>query len=220
METSPLKNNRKFIYLLILLLIVGLYNFHIPFRTISTEIVLLFTSQSSELIIGYINAYATLVKPIVSIGLMIFQAIIVPFKYEIMIFANIKVFGLIMGALLSIIGRIIGAYICFDIGRVLIGNKFTLPANKMGHHAYMIPILIRLIPVNFDFLSYLSGLLRLNARKYMIVATGWIILTTGLYAVNEGYFSYSWERTALMVRLVMIIVIGWQIIRQRNSGRV
>lgn len=217
---TTLENKRKYIYLLILMSLLILYVFSMPFKSISTEIVMLFTSKSSQLIVGYLNKYDTFIKPVVSIGLMIFQAIIAPFKYEIIIFANIKVFGLVIGFLVSVIGRIIGAYICFDIGRVLRANKFALSANKMGHHAYLVPILIRLIPVNFDFLSYLSGVLRLNARKYMIVATGWIILTTGLYAVNEGYFSYSWERTALMVRLGMIIVIGWQIMRERNSGRV
>lgn len=210
-------NKRPYFYLAIIISLLILYVFYIPFKSVGTEIVMLFTSKSPQLIIGYLNQYDSLVKPVVSMGLMIFQAIIVPFKYEIMIFANIKVFGLVMGFLISMIGRIIGAYICFDIGRVLIGrHKVALAADKIGYNAYLLPVLIRLIPVNFDWLSYLSGLFRLNARHYMLVATGWIFVTTGLYAVKAGYFSYNWERLALMARLGIIIVIGWQIIRKRN----
>ena len=102
-----------------------------PFKILSSEIIMLFTSKSSESIIGYLNSYNN-ISPAVSIALMIFQALIFPFKYEIMIFANMKVFGESMGLVLSLVGRIIGAYICFDIGKTLLSNRIELIIRKLN----------------------------------------------------------------------------------------
>ena len=128
---STRETNKKKIYLIILLSLSVLYIAYEPFKTISSEVVILFTSQSSESIIGYLNAY-DIIKPAVSIALMVFQALIFPFKYEIMIFANIKVFGELMGLVLSLVGRIIGAYICFDIGKTLLSNRIELIIKKLN----------------------------------------------------------------------------------------
>lgn len=210
---SILKIKKK-IYIIALLSLIVLCFLSESFRSISSGIALLFTSKSSELIVGYLNSNNT-IKPIVSIGLMVLQAIIIPFKYEIMIFANIKVFGLIKGFVLSTIGRIIGAYICFDIGKVFLSKRLDLLIKKVDRNNLMdllrdsnlVHILIRLIPLNFDLMSYIAGILGLNLKKYMINSTIWIILTTVIYSIKMGYFSYSYELVAIWVRLILSIVI-------------
>lgn len=209
-----LKTNKKNIYLFALLLTVVLYISCATFRTISSRIALLFTSNSLESIIGYLNSYNT-IKLIVSIGLMVLQAIIIPFKYEIMIFANIKVFGVIIGSIFSAIGRFIGAYICFDIGKVLLSKKLDLLITKIDKNIFihsfrnnnLVHTLIRFIPLNFDLISYLAGILGLNLKKYMINSTIWIILTTVIYSIKIGYYSYSYEFAVICIRLILSLAI-------------
>lgn len=205
---------RKHIYIFTLLLTIVLYISTLSFRTMASRIVLLFTSNSPELIIGYLNSY-NFIKPIVSIGLMVLQAIIIPFKYEIMIFANVKVFGTIIGFVLSTIGRIIGGYICFDIGRVFLSRKIDLLTEKIAKSDFLEPfrndnlvhILIRLIPLNFNVTSYLSGILGLNLKKYMINSMIWIIFTNFIYSIKMGYFNYSYELAAIWIRLILSFLI-------------
>ena len=204
---------RKYIYLITILLVGVLYAFSAPFKTFSGRIIFLFTSRSTESIMGYLNSYPH-IKPIVAIGLMVLQAVIIPFKYEIMIFANIRVFGFIIGLTLSIIGRIIGAYICFDIGKALLSDK-VLSISKINSPTYnenirdnnIVHILIRLAPLNFESSSYLSGILGINIKKYMGNSLIWIILTTGIYSFNKGYISYRYEQIAIFTRLILAIVI-------------
>lgn len=206
--------NRRYLYLAGLLLIIILYIAYEPFKSTGSKIILLFTSNSPELIVGYLNSF-NIVKPIVSAGLMILQALVVPFKYKIMIFANKKIFGTLVGFFLSCIGRAIGAYICFDVGKTLVSDKIDLLARKMNsdiridsvRSSSLVHILARLLPLNFDLVSYLMGALRLDLKKYMINSIVWITVTTVVYSLNGGYYNYSCEVGAMFIRLVLSIAI-------------
>lgn len=209
------KINKRSIYLVALLLTVVLYMVYEPFKILSSEIIMLFTSKSSESIIGYLNSYNN-ISPAVSIALMIFQALIFPFKYEIMIFANMKVFGELMGLVLSLVGRIIGAYICFDIGKTLLSKKVELFTKKFNvndttisyiKNSDLANIVIRMIPLNFDLISYFAGIIQLNFKKYMYNSTVWIILTTLSYSIKKGYYSYSYEIRTIFTRLILSILV-------------
>ncbi|WP_313755867.1 VTT domain-containing protein [Tissierella sp.] len=213
---SVIRINKKYLYLSILLLTVLLYIAYKPFKSIISEIALLFTSNSSESIVGYLNSY-DIIRPIVSIGLMILQALIIPFKYEIMIFANIKVFGALIGIILSLIGRIIGAYVCFDIGKTLISNGINLLMKKINinndiiindiRNSSLVHIFVRILPLNFDLISYIMGILQLDLKKYMINSIIWITITTIAYSLKKGYYSYSYEIGIIFIRLALSVVV-------------
>lgn len=213
---SVTRINKKYLYLIVLLLTVLLYIAYKPFKSMASEIALLFTSNSSELITGYLNSY-DIIRPAVSIGLMILQALIIPFKYEIMIFANIKVFGVLIGFVLSLIGRILGAYICFDIGKTLISNRIDLLMKKINinndmiindiRSSSLVHTFIRFLPLNFDFTSYVMGILQLDLKKYMINSIIWITITTIVYSLKKGYYNYNHEVIIMFIRLVLSVVI-------------
>ena len=223
---STRETNKKKIYLIILLSLSVLYIAYEPFKTISSEVVILFTSQSSESIIGYLNAY-DIIKPAVSIALMVFQALIFPFKYEIMIFANIKVFGELMGLVLSLVGRIIGAYICFDIGKTLLSNRIELIIKKLNireittdymRNSGLVHVFIRILPVNFDLISYIAGIMQLDSKKYMLNSVIWITLTTVTYSVKKGYFSYNYEMGMTFIRFILSILVIAIIVKKHYKG--
>lgn len=218
---STRRINKRYIYLIILLSIAVLYITYEPFKTFSSETVMLFTSKSSESIIGYLNSYNNM-KTVVSIGLMMLQALIFPFKYEIMIFANVRVFGQLIGLSLSIIGRIIGAYICYDIGKTLISNRMEVIIKKLNtiemitnyiRGSSLVLVFIRILPLNFDLISYVAGIMQLDSKKYMINSIIWITLTTLVYSVKKGYFSYSYEMGITFLRVILSIAIFAMITR-------
>jgi len=191
---------------------------------------MLFTSKSSESIVGYLNSY-DIIRPVVSIALMLLQALIFPFKYEIMIFANIKVFGELIGLGLSIIGRIIGAYICYDIGKTLLSNRIELIIKKLNineiitnymRSSGLVHVFIRILPLNFDLISYVAGIIQLDSKKYMLNSIVWIILTTVSYSIKKGYYSYSYEMRTTFIRLILSILVFVIVAKKyhKNIGRV
>lgn len=205
---------RGSIYLLTLLLMGLLYIIHEPFKSISSETILLFTSNNPQAIVGYLNSFNT-IKPIISIGLMVLQSLIIPFKYEIVIFANRKVFGLFAGIFVSSLGRIIGAYICYDIARTFLSDRLNILLEKTDSNflinimraSVLFNVLIRLLPINFNFISYLAGSLKLDPKKHLINSSVWIITTAILYSINEGYFGYKYELNTLLLRLLLSALI-------------
>lgn len=223
METNK-RTNKCYIYLVIFLTIAVFYITYEPFKAFSSEVVMLFTSNSVESIIGYLNSYYY-IRPVVSIALMLLQALIFPFKYEIMIFANIKVFGGLIGLCLSLIGRIIGAYISYDIGKALLSNKIDLIINKFNiseaitnymRNNDLAHLLLRILPLNFDLVSYIAGILQLDPKKYMLNSIVWIIFTTVLYSIKKGYYNYSYEMGMIYLRLILSILAFIIIMRKNN----
>lgn len=224
------QTNRSYIYLIVLLFVVIFYIVSEPFKSFSSEIIMLFTSMSSESITGYLNSY-DIVRPLVSIALMIFQALIFPFKYEIVIFANIKVFGELMGFVLSFVGRIIGAYICYDLGRSLLSKRIELITKRVDikgnrsnyiKNSVLVNILIRILPLNFNLISYFAGIMQLNSKKYMINSIIWATLTTLVYSIKKGYYSHSYEMRMILIRLILSILVFVIIAKRyhKDIGRV
>ena len=205
-----------------LLSVVVFYIVSEPFKSFASGIIMLFTSKSSESITGFLNSYDG-IKPLVSIALMIFQALIFPFKYEIMIFANIKVFGQLVGFVISLVGRIMGTYICYDVGKVLFSKRIESIIKKVDpnqiksnyiKNSGLVNILIRILPLNFDLISYFAGIMQLNSKKYMINSIIWATLTTLAYSIKKGYYSYSYEMRMILIRLILSVLVFPIIVRK------
>ena len=119
--------------------------------------------------------------PIVSMGLMILQAIAAPLPAFVITFANAWIFGWAWGAFYSWTGAMIAAMICFYIskgfGRPVVEKmvgKTSLDFadrffDKYGYHSVMIA---RLIPVvSFDLVSYAAGFTSMRLWHF-VWATG------------------------------------------------
>lgn len=217
----------KNIYFLALLSIGLFYLVNDNFKSSVNQIIMLFTSNSPEFISGYINSY-DIARPLVSIILMVVQAIIVPFNYEIVIFANMNVFGGLMGFSLSLIGRLIGAYICYDIGRLLFAKRIEDIIARVNNKSkvlsyirksWLVNIFVRMLPLNFDGVSYFSGIVKLDLKKYMINSTIWIAITSLLYAIKEGYYSYNYEILALVVRIIISALLFVVMVKRYRKNK-
>lgn len=106
--------------------------------------------------------------PIISYLLMLFQSLIAPLPSFVITFVNAGLFGWWKGALLSWVGTVSGAAMCFWIakffGREVVARLTTKTAlrsvdkffDRYGKYAVLIA---RLLPfVSFDVVSYAAGL--------------------------------------------------------------
>ncbi|WP_128751360.1 TVP38/TMEM64 family protein [Desulfosporosinus sp. HMP52] len=106
--------------------------------------------------------------PIVSMALMVFQALAAPLPAFVITFANAWIFGWVMGALYSWTGAMIGASLCYVIAKAfgrpvierMVGKKSLETTDrffeKYGKHSVMIARLLPIVP--FDIISYAAGL--------------------------------------------------------------
>ncbi len=119
--------------------------------------------------------------PIVSSVLMVMQMIIAPIPGQFITFTNGLLFGVWWGTLLSWSSAMIGAGLCFGIGRAfgrtavekLIGNSSLRMVDRFfdryGTHAILIARLLPFVP--FDPVSYGAGLTSIGFWRFFI-ATG------------------------------------------------
>jgi len=106
--------------------------------------------------------------PLVSLGLMVLQAIVVPIPGAIITLANAGLFGWVKGAVLSWSGAMAGAAICFGISRYLgrsaverlvRGSSLQKADRFLQEHGRWAVLIARLLPiVSFDLVSYAAGL--------------------------------------------------------------
>nr|MBA2518712.1 TVP38/TMEM64 family protein [Chloroflexia bacterium] len=119
--------------------------------------------------------------PVVSLLLMVLQALVAPIPASLIMFANGLAFGTINGALISLLGQLLASLVCFGLART-VGR--TLVERLVSKHALTIAdrwferwgmlgiIGLRMIPgPGFDAVSYASGLTRIGIGPFLL-ATG------------------------------------------------
>ena len=112
------------------------------------------------------------------LAIMAIQGLLVPIPSEIILFATGMIWGWIIGGLMGIIGSMGAALLCFYIskkgGRPL-AEKFigesaiSMADNLIQKYGYRVIIIARFIPIiSFDIISYTSGLVDMDAKKYTL----------------------------------------------------
>jgi uncharacterized membrane protein YdjX (TVP38/TMEM64 family) len=119
--------------------------------------------------------------PLVSVGLIQVQALVAPLPSFPMMYANGLLFGTWWGGLLSWIGILLSALLCFGLARLFgrpLVERIVSPRGlawadrHVAHYGAFAIFLARLIPLtSFDLLSYAAGLTPLRLGPF-VVATG------------------------------------------------
>lgn len=163
---------------LVPLAICGLAYLLVPaLRTEVNGIVGLLTRQDFDAVRAYILSYGPW-APVISLALMMMQAIISPIPAFALSIANGWAFGAFWGAVLSLAGRSLAATLCFYLARAL--GKDAVES-LVGVHAarrsedwfeqwgVQSVLLTRLIPFfSFDLVSYAAGLSRLRFNRFIL----------------------------------------------------
>jgi len=154
--------------------------------------------------------------PVVSGALMVFQSVIAPLPAFVITFTNGLLFGTWWGALLSWSSSMIGAGVCFYIGKIygrpavekLVGKRSLEYADKFfdryGEYAI---IVARLLPfVSFDVISYAAGLTSMGFWPFFI-ATGIGQLPATLVYSYLGQNMTGTVRVVFWVFIAVIVIL-------------
>ena len=155
-------------------------------------------------------AILSILGMILYIGIMGIQGLLVPIPSEIVLLASGMIWGLWIGGILGIIGSMAAGLLCYYISRKggrplaekFVGEKaLTLADNLIEKYGWGIIIIARLLPfIAFDPISYASGLVNLDAKKYAI--------GTLIGSIFRAFF-YSWLGSILFADITF--PVNWEI---------
>ncbi len=167
--------------------------------------------------------------PIVSMALMVLQALAAPLPAFVITFANAWIWGWAWGALISWSGAMIGAVICFYLarwfGRPLVERMVGKKAleisdrffNRYGRYAVLIA---RLIPViSFDLISYAGGLTNMSLWQFFWTTGLGQLPATIVYSIlGENITSGAKYRLWVFCGVASLLVLSL-IIKKKLEGR-
>lgn len=170
--------------------------------------------------------------PVISLGLMIGQAIVAPIPGSLVVFANGIAFGTFWGTVLSVVGQTLAAIVCFGIARIVgrgpveaLVGRFGLQSLDRGFGrwgAYSI-LLLRLVPgAAFDGVSYGAGLLDIRFRTFVLATIVGIIPQSLFYTwMIRHYPGVMWTITIVSLALFVAVAVGGTVLglvrRRRNT---
>jgi len=158
---------------------------------------------------------------VISVGLMIAQAIIAPLPMNAVTITNALVFGPLWGGALSWFSTILGASLCFLLSKTFgkpFARKIAGPAidkaecffGKYGLHAMF---LVRIMPgVPFDAVSYGAPLVGIPFSLFLLATAVGIIPSIFVY-------SYLGTLIAGVYRWVLIGLLGAALVALMASSR-
>ncbi len=178
-----------------LVLVMYLAVLYIIFKEAIDALITNLTSLDIEVVREYIASYGAL-APIISILLMVLQSILAPIPAFLITFSNALVFGWVKGAIISWTGAMIGAAICFAIGRFLgrdVAEKYAGKRqlesvdNYFSKYGKVSILIARLLPfVPFDPVSYAAGLTSMSFPGFLLATGVGQIPATIVYSYFAG----------------------------------
>jgi uncharacterized membrane protein YdjX (TVP38/TMEM64 family) len=204
-------NNRvshHFLFATILLLfLVTFFSIHHHFEK---TCVILFAGNLNQ-VVGLIRSWGV-AAPLMSLILMILQAIVAPLPAFLVTAANGMIFGSFWGAILSWIGALMGSLTSFYIARLfgnvaaekIIRNQKVVEFIKRAgeRRGFYVILLARLLPfVSFDLISYMAGL---SGIRPLAFASGTAI---GMLPATIIYTLFGYEMPTMEERFPIILTI-------------
>lgn len=156
--------------------------------------------------------------PLVSIALMILQAIVSPLPSLVIILANAWIFGWLQGAIYSWLGSMAGAVLCFAMARwygrppvekLVGGGKLKNIDTFLSRNGAYAVLIARLTPVfSFDLISYAAGLTGISPRTFLwstaVGQTPAIVLYSFLgHDLSKGILHILW---AVPISLLLVLL--------------
>lgn len=193
------------------------------FKSTLSGVLMLFSSMSVEMIVGYIQSYGVYAA-VVSFVLMVLSSVIAPLPAFLITFANAAVFGWWKGAILSWSSAMAGAALCFFIARIYgreavekLTSKFAMNNiddffERYGKNAVLI---CRLLPfVSFDFVSYAAGLTSMNFGSFFIATGIGQLPATIVYSYVGGMLTGSVKTVVTGLLIIFALAILGVLLKQ------
>jgi uncharacterized membrane protein YdjX (TVP38/TMEM64 family) len=177
--------------------------------------ILLFSADFNNLK-QYILSFGFL-APIVSIALMMFQALLAPLPSLVLVLANAWAFGWVWGAIYSWLGGMLGSALCFFVARwygrpaveKLFGrhkvDKVDVFFRNYGQYAILVA---RLTPIfSFDLISYAAGLTAIDIGTFLWATAIGQLPAIILYSMLGENLSNGASHLLWAIPIVILLVL-------------
>lgn len=163
---------------------------------------------------SYVQGYGAW-APLVSIGLMMLQAVLAPLPAFVITFANAAVFGWAWGAVISWTGAMLGAALCYGLarwyGRGLVEKltpagtlrSFDRLSERWGLWAVLIARLLPFVP--FDPISYAAGLARIGFWRFLLATGAGQLPATIVYSLAGDLLAVNARWLVLGIAAVFVV---------------
>jgi uncharacterized membrane protein YdjX (TVP38/TMEM64 family) len=197
------------------------YAFHPGIHTELDRAVSILARGDGAAMGDYLRSYGVW-APLVSLLLMVVQAVAAPVPAVLVAFANGLTFGVIGGGLLTVAGQTLAAVVCFGIDRVLGRSPVEALAGKLGlaaadrwfaHRGARGVFLLRLVPgISFDVVSYGAGLTGIGFGPF-VAATALGVAPQALvyaYLIREApqsawiFYAATWLAVSGVVAVAIV----------------
>ncbi len=198
------------------------------FRAETGQAVSVLSAGNSVALRDYLISFGSW-APLVSLLLMVLQALIAPIPAFLIVFANGLVFGVFWGWMLSLAGQALAAAICFWIARSLGRAPAEALAGKLGiggadrwfsRWGALGILFLRLIPgIGFDAVSFAAGVTSISFSQFFMATIAGVAPQSLLYAYL-GHSSPSLVLWLIGFNVVLFLGIsaGVLIRRRRSAG--
>lgn len=146
------------------------------------------------------------------IGIMAIQGLLVPIPSEIVLLATGMIWGWALGGFMGVIGSMAAALLCFYVskkgGRPLakkfVGeNAIDMADDLIQKYGIKVIIISRFIPfISFDVISYASGLVDIDVKKYSIGTLIGSIFRAFFYSIWGALLGFTPPIDTTDVRLI------------------
>lgn len=185
------------------------------------------TSGDGELVRAYLLSFG-IWAPVISLMLMLLQAVVTPIPSVMIVFANGLAFGPFWGGVLSLVGQTLAGVICFWFARSVGRRPVEALAGKFGIRWFdrwferwgVTGILVsRMIPgVSFDAVSYASGLSPVRFWRFLVATVVGIAPQSFAYAwLIHHAPQYAWMLLAGSVAIAGSVGLV-MFLRRRSAG--
>ncbi|MHA1682273.1 MAG: TVP38/TMEM64 family protein [Promethearchaeota archaeon] len=240
MGLKEILKDRKTYYILIFLAIVAI-----------TALLLVLWVFDNEIFARWAVKY--LIIPVIQLGswgivlflaVMIIQGLLLPIPSEIVLLTTGLLWGILGGAVMGVIGSMLAGWVCYFIvlkgGRPIaekfVSKKILDPIdNLIEKYGFGFIVVARAVPLMaFDPISYASGLLKVDVKKYTVATLAGSIIRGIFFAwlgstllpanavtwsdaewitfVNSGAFDSFANSFNVVLLIIMAVLIGFFLI--------
>jgi uncharacterized membrane protein YdjX (TVP38/TMEM64 family) len=212
-KTDNNQISHHFLFALILsLFLVIFFSIHHHFE--KTCVILI--GGNLDQIVGLIRSWG-FAAPLMSLILMILQAIVAPLPAFLVTAANGMVFGLFWGAILSWFGALMGALTSFYIARLfgsvatekIIRNQKVVGFIKRAgeKRGFYVILFSRLLPfVSFDLISYMAGLSGIRPWAFIFGTAIGMLPATIIYTIFGNEVPVMGERSPILLTITVVFI--------------
>jgi uncharacterized membrane protein YdjX (TVP38/TMEM64 family) len=185
-------------------------------RILVDSIVIMFITADFNNLKNFILSFG-IWAPLISVLLMMFQALIAPLPSLVLVLANAWIFGWIWGAFYSWLGGLLGSAICFYVARwygrpaveKLFGTeKITRVDTFFRQYGKYAVLVARLTPIfSFDLISYVAGLTAIDLSTFLWATALGQSPAVILYSLLGNNLSKGAAQILWAIPIVLVLVL-------------